>query len=146
MLHNTFCLALWRLPAASAAASSISASASSPAPTSTAPLDPAAATSSAANSASAPASRLSTPAAATSAKPSAKLLAEPSAHVSGRPGHKGASHLQSQSNHTPAAICEDADAVLLAFTYPRYRIYSIARSPDGRFVAVGQSLFLTTVM
>ena len=143
MLHNTFCLALWRLPAASAAASSAYASASCPAPAPTAPVDTA--TSSAATSASAPASSLSTLAAATSAATSAKPSAEPSATTSGRRDHTTASHQQFKSCHS-SPISEDADAVLLAFTYPRYRIYSIARSPDGRFVAVGQSFFLTTML
>ena len=132
MLHNNFCLALWHLPAASTAASSASASASSPA---AAPMASAAATASAATSASAPPSSISASAAATSAKPSTD--------ASGRPDHKERSHLQPGSRRTPTPISEDADAVLLAFTYPRYRIYSIARSPDGRFVAVGQSFFLT---
>ncbi|KAL0047594.1 hypothetical protein WJX82_007383 [Trebouxia sp. C0006] len=35
------------------------------------------------------------------------------------------------------AVPDHSDAVLLAFTKPRFRAYSITRSPDGRFVAIG---------
>ena len=101
MLHNNFCLALWRLPAASPAASS------------------------AASSTSAPALR--------------SYLDLIAASLTAAPGIPAARSASSQPGPTP--ISADADAVLLAFTHPRYRIYSIARSPDGRFVAVGQSLF-----
>lgn len=116
MLHNNFCLALWRLPAASPAASSAASSTSA----------------SASASASAP------------VLPHYKSYLENivAASLTAAPGIPAATSASSQpSQPGPTPISADADAVLLAFTYPRYRIYSIARSPDGRFVAVGQSLF-----
>lgn len=88
MLNNSFCLALWRLPAASAALPSAAASAS------------------AAFSSSAE-----------------------------RPSHQAAI--------AETAVCDSDDAVLLAFTHTRYRVYSIARSPNGKFIAVGEFASLT---
>lgn len=136
MLQQRYCLALWRLPAASSPASSASASASpSGIPSSAAPSD--------APSASPPTATPATPPAAPqpvpSAAPPAASPAAASAAASGGPDAEGASHLPSGQPESSCWVREEADAVLLAFTYPRYQAYSIARSPDGRFVAVGQS-------
>ncbi|KAL3131291.1 hypothetical protein ABBQ38_000584 [Trebouxia sp. C0009 RCD-2024] len=134
MLQQRYCLALWRLPAASSPASSASASASpSGIPSSAAPSD--------APSASPPTATPATPPAAPqpvpSAAPPAASPAAASAAASGGPDAEGASHLPSGQPESSCWVREEADAVLLAFTYPRYQAYSIARSPDGRFVAVG---------
>jgi hypothetical protein len=123
MLHNSFCLAVWRLPAAPPAAmpssAAAAASASSPAPSSAAcPPD----------------------AAASCSNPAAHPATAVFYIHRGDPGSFEA-HGQTQTACTAAgstAVTDQSDAVLLAFTKPRFRAYSITRSPDGRFVAIGK--------
>ena len=123
MLHNSFCLAVWRLPAAPRPAmpssAAAAASASSPAPSSAAcPPD----------------------AAASCSNPAA----EPATAVFYPPRRETDYYDAHGHNHTvctaagSTAVPDHSDAVLLAFTKPRFRAYSITRSPDGRFVAIGK--------
>ena len=131
MLQHSLCLALWRLPAASSPAPSASASAPSSRSLHSAAL-----------SDEPSASCLTATPVIPPAAPPAASPATTSAAASGGPDAEGASHQPSNSagQLKPSSwVPEEADAALLAFTYPRYQVYSIARSPDGRFVAVGQS-------
>lgn len=122
MLHNTFCLAVWRLPATPAAASSAT---------------PAAAASASQSAAAAESPSLD--AAASSLLPSLQTTAG-----SGLNAPSAFSHHTQRGGKcaSSTAVPREADAVLLAFTRPRFRAYSIARSPDGRFVAIGKCTFV----
>ena len=123
MLHNSFCLAVWRLPLAPSPAmpslAATAASASSPASSSAAcPPD----------------------AAASSSDPAADPATSDFHPPRNEPGYDDA-HGRKQTACTAAgstAVPDHSDAVLLAFTSPRFRAYSITRSPDGRFVAIGK--------
>ncbi|DBA91082.1 TPA: hypothetical protein ACH3X1_016047 [Trebouxia sp. C0004] len=102
MLHNSFCLAVWCLPATPPPAMPSSAAASS--------SDPA-------------------------ADPATTVFFPP-----GRGPNYSDHHGYTQTACTApgsTAVPDHSDAVLLAFTKPRFRAYSITRSPDGKFVAIG---------
>ncbi len=131
MLHNSFNLAVWRLPpapppatptsaaAAASAASPAAASASSPAPSSAAcPFDTAASCS---DPAADPATAVFHP-----------HRREP------RYYHDSHGKQTACTSAGSTAVPDHADAVLLAFAKPRFRAYSITRSPDGRFLAIGK--------
>ena len=111
----------------------------------------------AAASSGVPAAALSaTPAAAASTSHSAAAAESPSldaaaasllpslqtAAGSGVNAPSAFSHQTQRKCASSTAVPRDADAVLLAFTRPRFRAYSIARSPDGRFVAIGKCTFV----
>ena len=130
MLHNSFNLAVWRLPpapppaipssaaAAASAASPAAAAASPPAPSCAAcPPDAAASCS---NPAADPATPVLYP------------------HRSGPGYYDDHGKLTACTSDGSTAVPDHSDAVLLAFTKPRFRAYSITRSPDGRFVAIGK--------
>ena len=150
MLNDSFRLAVWRLPAAPAAA----ASAPAPASAAAAAAPEEAASSSAAGAAStstAAASSLEAPDPYTQLKMLFPGLSEQevlkSMHAMHNPRFKYRRRRRATDAHRKAmqkvAVTGESDAVLMAFTETRFRSYSVDRSPDGRFVAVGEQNFLS---
>ena len=130
MLHNSFNLAVWRLPPAPPPATPTSAAAAASA------ASPAAASA----SSPAPYSAACPPGTAASCSDPAADPATADFH----PHRRGISYHDDHGKQTACtsagstAVTDHSDAVLLAFTKPRFRAYSITRSPDGRFVAIGK--------
>ena len=165
MLNNSFTLAVWRLPAADAAAASAanaaaaSASATTPeaADLTISQRKAMCATMQSWGASHAGAAAASTSAAAASY--SAELdqdtliemsvpdLEEEDAYMTPRSEAAFWAKVGERRRETrevkekamqEVVITGDSDAVLMAYTQTRFRVYSIDRSPDGRFVAVGE--------
>ncbi len=138
MLHNSFNLAVWRLPPAPPPAipSSAAAAASAAPPAAASAASPAAA----AASPPAPSCAACPPDAAASCSNPAAHPAIPVLypHRSGPGYYDDHGKLTACTSDGSTAIPDHSDAVLLAFTKPRFRAYSITRSPNGRFVAIGK--------
>lgn len=153
MLNNSFTLALWRLPPSVLAHTTPAASMAASEP----PAEPAAASAASQSPAPAAASASASTSRAASAPDAAsedavsppqtlQHFSHPSSGIQGAVASADSTthgpRAPARSQHTPP-VAPECDAVLMACVQLRFRAYSIDRSPDGRFVAVGKPQLLT---